>query len=67
MPDRLLDWFHVLRAMHIREEQKKNGDFESQRPEEAIPHLKLREAKMPFPSGVQPDNELRSGHFIFPL
>ena len=53
--------------MHIREEQKKNGDFESQRPGEAIPHLKLREAKMPFPSGVQPDNELRSGHFIFPL
>lgn len=51
LPDRLLDWFHVLRAMHVREEQKKRGNFEAQKPGEVIPHLKLREAKMPFPSG----------------
>ena len=36
--------------MHIREEQK-HSDFERPRHGEVVPHMKPREAKLPFPSG----------------
>lgn len=38
--------------MHIREEQK-HSDFERPRHGEVVPHMKPREAKLPFPSGFE--------------
>lgn len=51
LPTRLLDWFHILRTMHIKEEWIRNG-FEMPKFGEVLPHLKVNEAKVPFPSGM---------------
>lgn len=50
LPERLLDWFHILRTMHIKEELVRNGLPKPERGE-VLPHMKLKEVKMPFPSG----------------
>lgn len=50
LPTRLLDWFHILRTMHIKEEWMRNG-FELPKRGEVLPHLKVKEARIPFPSG----------------
>lgn len=50
LPARLLDWFHILRSVHEKEQWKLSG-FELPKLGEVLPHLKIKEAKMPFPSG----------------
>lgn len=47
---RLLDWFHILRSVHQKEQWKLNG-FDLPKLGEVVPHLKMKDAKMPFPSG----------------
>jgi len=44
---RLLDWFHVLRAEHIRIHYKKNHDIELHR--QLFKKMNLEDAKMPYP------------------
>lgn len=50
LPARLLDWFHILRSVHQKEQWKLSG-FELPKLGEVLPHLKIKEARMPFPSG----------------
>ena len=58
LPGRLLDWFHVLRTSHVKEEMFAKG-LPLPKLGEVIPQMKPKEAKMPFPSGV------RLRHLIF--
>ena len=51
-PSRLLDWFHILRTQHIKEELVNKG-LPLPKPGAVIPQMELREAKMPFPSGKE--------------
>lgn len=50
LPGRLLDWFHVLRTSHVKEEMFAKG-LPLPKLGEVIPQMKPKEAKMPFPSG----------------
>ena len=52
LPGRLLDWFHVLRTSHVKEEMFAKG-LPLPKLGEVIPQMKPKEAKMPFPSGMK--------------
>ena len=60
---RLLDWFHILRSVHQKEQWKLNG-FDLPKLGEVVPHLKMKDAKMPFPSGRNLDVKSFLCHFF---
>lgn len=49
LPSRLLDWFHVLRTAHIRDEMNTHG-LPLPQYGEVLPEMELREAKITLPS-----------------